>query len=63
MLYIITVQNDLTNEILTKTCECWYYTNIIEEIEKFLEELNEKHCCDGTYEVVSIVRIGEVKQK
>ena len=61
MKYLITVQNDTTHDIKSMECESWYYTNIIEETEKFLDTLNKTHPSEGFYEILSIVRIGEVK--
>jgi hypothetical protein len=61
MKYLITVQNDTTHDIKSMECKSWYYTDIIEEAEKFLNNLNEIHPSEGFYEILSIVRIGEIK--
>ena len=42
--------------------DSWYYSNILEDTQEWLKDINNDHADEvGYYEIVSIVRIGEVK--
>ena len=62
MKYLVTIMNEQNKNMYQREFDSWYYSNILEDTKEWLEQINEDHANEiGYYEIVSIVRIGEVK--
>lgn len=62
MKYLVTIINEQSQTVFQREFTSWYYSNILEDTKEWLEQINEDHANEiGYYEIVSIVRIGEVK--
>ena len=62
MKYLVTVMNEQTKNIFQQEFTSWYYKDILEDTKEWLEQINDDHANEiGYYEIISIVRIGEVK--
>lgn len=62
MKYLVTIINEHNKTIFQQEFDSWYYSNILEDTKEWLEKINNDHANEiGYYEILSIVRIGEVK--
>ena len=62
MKYLVTIVNENNKTIFQQEFDSWYYSNILDDTKEWLEKINNDHANEiGYYEIVSIVRIGEVK--
>lgn len=62
MKYLVTIMNEQDKNMYQREFTSWYYSNILEDTQEWLQEINNDHANEiGYYEIVSIVRIGEVK--
>lgn len=62
MKYLVTVMNEQSQTVFQQEFISWYYSNILDDTKEWLEKINDDHANEiGYYEIVSIVRIGEVK--
>lgn len=62
MKYLVIIMNEHSKNMFQREFESWYYKNILEDTKEWLEQINNDHANEiGYYEIVSIVRIGEVK--